>query len=594
MNCTSKSSTLDILLVNDESANGQRLINHLSGQDYAITQANTCEEALTVIKKGFKPDLILLNITMSAITDFHLTRQVREICQADELPLILLGNPNQINDLMAGLEAGANDYLIQPIIKQELIAKINIHVKICRLKVENIRLQREREELKHENIDLRILLETSTEHGDTVVEQLHDQAEEVAQESEHRLVQFLEAVPVGVVVLDKRGKLYFMNKKAKDIFGKGIDTKTPIEELSAVYRIYSALTQELYPPETLPIVRALQGESGAADDLEVHRENKIVPIEIWTTPIYDAEGNIAYSINALQDITERKRTEKLLTQYNTTLEQDVADRTRELSQTLDCLKATQNQLVESEKMAALGNLVAGVAHEINTPLGTAIMTASFLENATQRFARACEQGRLKRSVLQEYLDQAIESSQLVLRNVQRAGKLVQSFKQVAVDQVSLEQRSFALKTYIEETLRNLDPHLKQTQHTLTVEGDETIMINNYPGALAQVVTNLVMNSITHAYQPNEGGQLRFKVMQAKTRAIIHYTDDGCGIPTQNIGKIFEPFFTTARNKGGTGLGLHIVYNLVTQKMQGTIRCESEVGAGTTFLIDLPLVVRDGS
>ncbi|HBB36064.1 MAG TPA: hypothetical protein DDZ80_15715 [Cyanobacteria bacterium UBA8803] len=450
------------------------------------------------------------------------------------------------------------------------------------------------QELKQENTDLKIVLETSTEHGDTVADRLYDQVEEAMCQSERRLAQFLEAVPVGVSVLDQFGKLYFMNQAAKQIFGKGIEPDVTSEQLSEVYQVYIAGTERLYPPEELPIARSLKGESVTADDLEIRRGDRRIPIEVWTTPIYDEQGNILYGINALQDITQRKQADKLVAEYSQTLEKQVRDRTQELSQTLERLQSTQQQLVESEKMAALGSLVAGVAHEINTPIGTAILTASFLSKETQSLLAAWAEGNLKRSVLKGYLDIAKESSELILRNLERAGELVQSFKQVSVDCTSLEKRPFAVKNYLEEALFNLNPQLKQTKHRLTIVGDETLIIDSYPGALSQVVTNLVLNSITHAYQPDEGGNLRFQVMGDRDRAIVQYTDDGCGIPAQNLGKIFEPFFTTARSQGGSGLGLHIVYNLVTQKLQGTIRCESQLGVGTTFIINLPLVIRNQS
>ncbi len=275
--------------------------------------------------------------------------------------------------------------------------------------------------------------------------------------------------------------------------------------------------------------------------------------------------------------------------YNT-LEQKVAARTQDLSQALDNLNATQKKLVESEKMAALGSLVAGVAHEINTPVGTSITAASTLADETQAFVNAVAQGNLKRSVLQGYIEMANDCTALILNNLYRAGELIHSFKQVAVDQTNLEQRTFAVKPYLEEILISLAPKLKQTPHTLTVEGDETVTLNSYPGAIAQIVTNLVVNSLKHAYQPDEVGQLRFVVQQQGEEAIVQYSDDGCGIPPQHLSKIFEPFFTTARNFGGTGLGLHIVYNLVTQKLKGTIDVQSEVGVGTLFVVRFPLSI----
>ena len=273
--------------------------------------------------------------------------------------------------------------------------------------------------------------------------------------------------------------------------------------------------------------------------------------------------------------------------YNT-LEQKVEQRTAQLLKTLEDLKATQKKLVESEKMAALGNLVAGVAHEINTPVGTSITVASTLADETQTFINAVRGGQLKRSVLNNYLELAEESTQLMLSNLHRAGDLIQSFKQIANDQSCLERRCFHLQNYIEEIALSLDPQLKQTPHTLTVEGDETLIVESYPGALAQIATNLVTNSLTHAYSPSEAGQLRFDIRQEGDKVKIEYEDNGCGIAQENIDKIFEPFFTTARHRGGTGLGLHIVYNLVTQKLQGTIDVRSKINEGTRFIVTLPL------
>ncbi|NJK74451.1 MAG: AAA family ATPase [Microcoleus sp. SU_5_6] len=276
--------------------------------------------------------------------------------------------------------------------------------------------------------------------------------------------------------------------------------------------------------------------------------------------------------------------------YNT-LEQKVADRTRELSQTLEHLKSTQKQLVEAEKMAALGSLVAGVAHEINTPVGTSITAASTLADETRGFVEAISSGNLKRSTLQNYTELARESTDLILSNLHRAGELIKSFKQVAVDQIGLEKRQFGVKSYLEELGISLAPKLKESNCILTVGGDETVIIDSYPGALAQIVTNLIVNSIGHAYPNGVEGQLHLNVKRDTADLfVITYQDDGCGIPPENLPKIFDPFFTTARNRGGSGLGLHIVYNLVTQKLQGRIQVQSEVNFGTAFTIALPIAL----
>lgn len=275
-----------------------------------------------------------------------------------------------------------------------------------------------------------------------------------------------------------------------------------------------------------------------------------------------------------------------LQEYQNILEKKSAD----LEQAFNELTAMKDKLVETEKMAALGSLVAGVAHEINTPVGTTITLASTLMDATRSLMATINTGQLKRSTLNNYLELAQESTSLMLNNLHRAGELVQSFKQVAVDQSSLEQRRFRVKPYLEEIITSLSPQLKKESHIVTMTGDDSLTIYSYPGALAQVITNLVTNSLLHGYTQHQSGHLRFNVMQDNRQIVIQYRDDGCGIPPENLEKIFEPFFTTAREKGGTGLGLHITYNLVTQKLQGRIAVQSEVAKGTQFTIELPTSV----
>lgn len=198
---------------------------------------------------------------------------------------------------------------------------------------------------------------------------------------------------------------------------------------------------------------------------------------------------------------------------------------------------------------------------------------------------------MKRSDLQNFLNNIMQNSTMILTNLNRAGDLIASFKQVAVDQTSEAQRSFKIMEYLEETLLSLRSSLKKTNHQIEINGDENLKVNNYPGAFSQIVTNLVMNSLVHGYQDLEAGKLTFNFFQQGEKLILEYADDGAGIPPENLSKIFEPFFTTKRNQGGSGLGLHIVYNLVTQKLQGTIKCESQVGVGTKFLIKFPIRVQ---
>lgn len=272
------------------------------------------------------------------------------------------------------------------------------------------------------------------------------------------------------------------------------------------------------------------------------------------------------------------------------LEQRIEERTQELSQALGHLQKSQQQLVESEKMAALGGLVAGVAHEINTPLGVGVTAASNLKTEVKDFTALFETGKVRKVDLSDFLDMSQESSDILMTNLTRAAELVQSFKKVAVDFSNEKQQSFLVKSQIEEVLKSLQPQLKKTHHRIRVACDPTIRITSYPGEFAQIVTNLVMNSLFHAYDAEESGIIEFTIKQKTSQLEMLYQDNGKGIPQEHLNQIFEPFFTTKRGKGGTGLGMHIIYNIVTQKLQGNIRCESEVGKGVRFWIEIPSVV----
>ncbi|HWT15912.1 MAG TPA: two-component regulator propeller domain-containing protein [Patescibacteria group bacterium] len=308
----------------------------------------------------------------------------------------------------------------------------------------------------------------------------------------------------------------------------------------------------------------------------------------------DGEGRATRLIGVSRDITDIMQHEEALQKLNAELEHRVDARTRDLQgangqlrRTLDELRLAQKQLVESEKMAALGALVAGVAHEINTPLGIGVTAASHLETESKRVRALVAENGLKRSDLESYLSVAGDSSELILRNLKRADHLVKSFKQVAVDQSSEQRRVIELAEYLDEILTSLHPRLKRTQHEVVVDCDPSIRVNTYPGALYQVVVNLVINSLVHGFEGIEQGTVRIDVRCADGQVEFDYRDDGRGMEEPVRTRIFEPFFTTKRGQGGSGLGMHIVYNLVTQMLGGTLACESTPGNGVRFLLRFP-------
>jgi len=266
-----------------------------------------------------------------------------------------------------------------------------------------------------------------------------------------------------------------------------------------------------------------------------------------------------------------------------------AENYRTLHSTLDDLKTTQDQLVEAEKMASLGNLVAGVAHEINTPVGIGVTAASRLESKTNDFIELYNSKKMKKSDLEKFLSTNKEGSKIILNNLNRAAKLVQGFKQVAVGQSNEEKQKFNLKTYIEDTLIALQPKLKNKPYELKVDLDE-LFIESYSGAYSQIITNLVMNSIIHAFKGRDKGTISLSVKQNGNRLKMTYSDDGNGIAPEILDKVFDPFVTTNREGGGTGLGMNILYNLVVQKLKGKVDFKSGVGEGVTFDFDLPMNV----
>ncbi|WP_376958430.1 ATP-binding protein [Azospirillum sp. A26] len=295
-------------------------------------------------------------------------------------------------------------------------------------------------------------------------------------------------------------------------------------------------------------------------------------VEVRTNPL--PEGGF---VRTLTDVTVEARSAEEIFNAMQELERAYAD-----------LKETQANLVQAEKMASLALLVAGVAHEINTPIGIAFGCATHLSGRTGMLVEGFERGTMKKSELAAYVATASESSRLIEQNLTRAAELIQSFKRVAVDQTSEERRRFDLLAYLEEVVTSLGPTLRKSRHRVAIACSPGILMDSFPGALSQVVTNLVMNALTHAFPADSKGHMVIDVDEvAEGEVEIRFADDGVGIAAENLPKVFEPFFTTRRGAGGSGLGLHIVFNLVTQSLGGRISVDSVPGDGTTFTLRIP-------
>jgi len=399
-------------------------------------------------------------------------------------------------------------------------------------------------------------------------------AETALRESEARLRAAIESAPFDFFLIGADGRYALQNSASKknwgDIVGQSPAEVTDDPEMLAHWNGNNrrAFAGEIVEEE----VRFTVG------DEERYIYNVIAPVKDRDAII----GIVGLNI----DITDRKRAEAELERHREHLEELVAERTAELRQAM-------NQLVQVEKLAALGNLVAGMAHELNTPLGNARMVASSLGEALGEFAAAVESGALRRSQLDAFLTRGREAVELLERNAARAADLIAHFKQVAVDQTSMRRRRFLLRQTVEELLATLQPQFKRTAHRVELDIPTDLELDSYPGPLEQVLANLVTNSLAHGFAGIEAGVIRIHAAPLDADRIqLDYTDDGAGIPESILKRIFEPFFTTKLGSGGSGLGLYIVYNLVTGVLGGTIQGSNNVGKGVRFAVILPRIIPD--
>lgn len=298
--------------------------------------------------------------------------------------------------------------------------------------------------------------------------------------------------------------------------------------------------------------------------------------------IADEHGN-RFMDGVILDITDRKQAENEIKRLYEEMEQRVEMRTIEL-------RNAMSQLVEQEKMASLGGIVSGVAHEINTPLGISVTIASYLKKISDELAVSVTSGTLSKSKLQEFIMQNNESYDILQTNLARAADLVNSFKKISVNQSSEDRVSFHMKEYLEMILLSLKHEYKNKGYHIEVNCSETLEIFSYPGVFSQILTNFLMNTFIHGFKGRNEGKIVINVLNnSQTDSLcIEYTDDGGGIKNDVLEHIFDPFFTTNRANGGSGLGLYIVYNLVTQKLGGSIQCSSDFGKGTAFKINIPM------
>lgn len=330
--------------------------------------------------------------------------------------------------------------------------------------------------------------------------------------------------------------------------------------------------------------------------LKSSERSRNVPI-IFISAINETMDKVkAFNLGGVDYITKPFEPEEVLARVRTQLnmqsaQKEVIERTIQLNAKVEELMKTRNELVQSEKMASLGRLVAGFAHELNTPIGVAITTASSLQENAKAIHKLFEQEEIDVDKLLIKLKNIDEGAELTLSNLERAANLVSSFKRTAVDQTSEDIRTFDLEEVIVDTISTLENQFKNTAIEIRVNCPKKLKAKSIPGALEQILTNLLINSLIHGFDDGRrSGKITITVQQVEEQLHIEYVDNGRGIATEHQEKIFEPFFTTHRAHGGSGLGMYICYNILTNQLKGTITCESVPDQGVKFVMIFPLEI----
>lgn len=413
-----------------------------------------------------------------------------------------------------------------------------------------------------------------------------------------RILQSLDHLQSGLVMYGPDDVLVFCNRRFKEIYPEIADVLNPGVP-------YSQIARTFYQREYCRRTNQTEDEyvnSRVAQHLhpdECDDEYLMAPGSwILASDRKTADGGV---IGFRLDISERKRAEKLLAETEmrvmTELENKVDERTRDLQlanqnleQALENLRGAQRQLVQSEKLASLGFLVAGVAHEINTPIGNALLVGTSLREEIEHFDLQTKQ-KVTRGLLDKHVDFILKGSDVLVSNLKRSAQLVQGFKQLALDRATEQHRVFNLLEVIDEVMLAMAPILKRTPYTLSIEVASELQMHSYPGPLTQIIVNFINNALVHAFEGREKGSMCLRASLIGEQLVeILFVDDGCGMSEEVAKHVFDPFFTTKLGQGGNGLGMHIAYNIATQLLGGEISVQTALGEGTCWRLIVPRVL----
>lgn len=419
-------------------------------------------------------------------------------------------------------------------------------------------------EIKQLNDSLEQRVKDRTEELQAEIKERRE-IQEILEETEAKTRQIVNSAVDGIITTNKDGMILSFNTASEKIFGYSV-IEIVGKNITQLMPPNIAEQHEKYVKQYLHT--GVSNVIGMGRELAARRKDGSTFLADFSISDFRHGDDVTF-VGIIRDITQRKEEQ------------------HKLQATLEQLQNTQNELVQAEKMASLGGLVAGVAHEINTPIGVGVTAISHLKERAADVAKLFADGTLRKTDFAEFVETATASTGIIQSNLNRAADLIKSFKQVAVDQTSEERRQINLVEYVEDVLESLKPNLRRTKHEITTVGNRNLVIDTHPGALSQIITNLVMNSVIHAFDDDVVGHIQITVSESGDAVSLLYADDGKGMNEDVCSKIFEPFFTTNRGSGGSGLGMHILYNQVTQTLGGAIDLHSTPGRGTAFEITIP-------
>jgi PAS domain S-box-containing protein len=491
---------------------------------------------------------------------------------------------DQRNDWKRHLVKNGSMTNYETVIRHKEGSLINVLVSASLLEIDNA----EHVLIICRDITDRKLVEAAVAHANRQLNYVLDAASEIA---------IISTDVKGIVQMFNRGAEKMLGYRAREQIGIAMpfEIHDANELMQRSQELSAHFGREVKTTEVLTIIPAKMG-SETRNWTYICKNGQRLSVSLTVTRVQDSAGRIVGFLGIARDITLQLQAEKALQELNYQLEKRVEERTAELedtnnnlANTMHNLQLAQAELVRSEKLTALGDIVAVVAHEINTPIGNCLTVATTLRDRSEELFGEVEQGTIRRSSLSRYMNDSKTGMDILIRGLHRSSELISNFKQVAVDQTSEQRRIFKLDKVVNEVVALMLPMLRKTPYKLTILIPEEINMDSFPGPIEQIVTNLINNSILHAFDEDQPGQMTLTAERQEHQVKIEFADDGRGIPEHYLNRIFDPFFTTKLGRGGTGLGLNIVHNIVKKMLGGQIEVSSTAGSGTSFSIVLPLV-----